>query len=407
MGMSRWMRHILLLGLVTAAPLRARSAPDVTVSTTALVTEGAATGRLIEFSLDKGLRLELPDSGETLAFPADEVISVQIHDDERPARAASDRVEIQLSGGDRVFGRPVGADGDRVEIDNRILGRITIPLERIDRWSIVATREGDRGGETMRGETEEPPQQEDALLLSNGDLLRGTVLSIDEIGFTLESDTGTARIPHERVASADLVAEAPPAAKGIRARVKLIDGTRISTGELVYSIDGFALNPFSGDKVACLPERVARIDVSGGKWIWISDLDAISVQHTPMFSLDRPHLQDANVLGGPLRIAERSFDRGLGVHSQSSLLFELAGQYCDFVTWLGVDDAGGPLSDVTAEIRVDGMTAFRKENVRKGQVWGPIRIDVRGAGRIELLALFGENASIQDVFDWAGAGLIR
>ena len=73
---------------------------------------------------------------------------------------------------------------------------------------------------------------------------------------------------------------------------------------------------------------------------------------------------DANVLGRPIRIAGRHFDRGLGVQTESVMLFDLAGQYREFVTWLGVDDSGGPLSDVTAEVRVDGETVFRIEHPR-------------------------------------------
>ena len=126
-----------------------------------------------------------------------------------------------------------------------------------------------------------------------------------------------------------------------------------------------------------------------------------------MITLTRPYVIDANVLGRPMRIADQAFDRGLGVHTESSLLYELAGRYSEFVTRLGVDDAGGPLSDVTAEIRLDGRTAYRRTNLRHGQLVGPIRIDVRGAGRIELVTQFGENAGIQDFLDWANAGLVR
>ncbi|GAG42270.1 unnamed protein product, partial [marine sediment metagenome] len=73
------------------------------------------------------------------------------------------------------------------------------------------------------------------------------------------------------------------------------------------------------------------------------------------------------------------------------------------------DSAGGTpaLADVTAEIRVDGQVRHRQEHVTSGKLWGPVRIEVGGAARIELRALFGENGSVQDRFNWADAGLIR
>ena len=56
---------------------------------------------------------------------------------------------------------------------------------------------------------------------------------------------------------------------------------------------------------------------------------------------------------------------------------------------------------------MDGQVRHRLEHVTAGRLAGPVRIDVRGADRIELCTLFGENASIQDRFNWADAGLIR
>lgn len=392
----------MVMRLVIADAPRPPAAPEVTVTTVAAEGDSVLTGRLLEFSLERGLRLELVDSGETREIRGEDVITVRVRGDDAAVRPPADRVEIRLAGGDRLFGRVAGGEDDRVEIESVMLGRIAVPLERIDGWSRGPARTERRGAEG-----DEPTSPEDILVLSNGDVIRGMVLAIDETGFAVEAEGSEVRVPHERIASADLVAEALPSAEGLRGRLRLIDGSRITSSEISFGEGGIALRPFGGERLTCTVERVARIDVAGGRWVWLSDLAPISVQHTPMISLDRPHVADANVMGRPMRIVERSFEHGLGVHTESSLLYELAGQFSHFVTWLGVDDAGGPLSDVTAEIRVDGKTAYRKEHLRRGQLVGPVRIDVRGAGRIELAAHFGDNAGIQDVFNWADAGLVR
>lgn len=388
-----------------AAP-RAGGTPEVTVSTTSLERAEALTGRLVEFSLTAGLKLELAESDEALTIPAEDILAVLVRGEGDTTKAMSDEVEVRLSGGDVLFGRPVGTVDDVVQIESRLLGRVEVSLERVDRWLNLKDRDEPRRFAAQRG-SEETPAQEDLLRLSNGDEMRGTVMAIDERGVTLDAEGGAVQVPHQRLAWADLVAEAPPARTGLQARVRLVDGSQLTTSAISYSNGSLALEPFTGDRVTSRLERVARIDITGGKWVWISELPTMSGQHTPMLSLDWPFVEDANVLGRRMRIGGREFERGLGVRSESSLMFELAGQYREFVSFLGVDDVGGSLSDVTAEIRVDGRTAYRKEGLHRGQLVGPVRIDVRGAGRIELAALFGENGSIQDCFDWAGAGLVR
>ena len=112
-------------------------------------------------------------------------------------------------------------------------------------------------------------------------------------------------------------------------------------------------------------------------------------------------------MGGPLTVAGEAFERGIGVHSRSSLIFEIKGAYREFVTSFGMDDDSGPVADVTVVILVDGQKRFEKAHIRPGMLHGPVRLDVAKAGRLELIVDFGDNGDLQDRFDWIGTGLIR
>lgn len=397
--MSAGMRTRFCMTLFLAGALRAPAA-EVSVLTVSAENGLPVTGRLLEFSLEHGLRLEPLDAGSVILIPSADIVFIQFSESERPNRVRS--VELRLSNGDRIFARPVDAEGDILQVESPLVGKLSIPLERIDRWFSPGFRPA-----VAPSRTEVPPAQDDVVQLSNGDSVRGMVLGIDDQEFQVETESGEVRVPHDRIASADLVSEPPPALSGIRAQLRLTDGSRLTTPELMYSTDGFTVVPFGAARATVPAERVARIDISGGRWVWISELATMSGQHTPMLTLDRPVVPDANVLGRPMRIADRSFDRGVGVQTESVMLFDLAGQYREFVTWLGVDDSGGALSDVTAEVRVDGEIVFQREHLRKGELVGPVRINLQGANRIELRALFGGNAGVQDWFNWAGAGLVR
>ena len=95
------------------------------------------------------------------------------------------------------------------------------------------------------------------------------------------------------------------------------------------------------------------------------------------------------------------------MHSRSSLTYDLQGAYTEFVTSYGIDDAGGPLADVNVDIRVDGRPAHRRERVGFNKLYGPVRVDVAQADRIELIVEFGRMGGVQDRFDWIEPGLIR
>jgi hypothetical protein len=72
-----------------------------------------------------------------------------------------------------------------------------------------------------------------------------------------------------------------------------------------------------------------------------------------------------------------------------------------------MDDDSGPLADVTVMVLVDGQRRLEKTHVRRGTLFGPVRVDLSRAGRIELIVDYGDNGDLQDRFDWVEAGLIR
>ena len=191
------------------------------------------------------------------------------------------------------------------------------------------------------------------------------------------------------------------------ALVDLRHGGRITVTDLQWR-GGLLVAALSGvGQVSIKSENVLSIEMIGGRWEWLSQREPVSYQHTPMLSLDWPYRTDQNLFGGPLAVAGQRFERGISVHSRSSLTYELGGRYREFVTALGLDDTSGPLADVDVSVRVDGKTLYSKQHFRRGELAGPIRLEVRGASRIELIVDFGAGGDLQDRFDWIQPALIR
>ncbi len=66
-----------------------------------------------------------------------------------------------------------------------------------------------------------------------------------------------------------------------------------------------------------------------------------------------------------------------------------------------------PLQFQRFKVFLQRKLRFAQQNVRRGALHGPVRLDVKRANRIELVVDFGENGDLQDRFDWVEPALIR
>jgi len=174
-----------------------------------------------------------------------------------------------------------------------------------------------------------------------------------------------------------------------------------------WSKRGAVLGVFDGVEHHAVVASIVCIDVVSGRWQWLSELAPVRIEETPMTSAAWPFQMNRSVTGSPMRVAGKSFERGIGVHARSSLMFNLDGRYREFVTSYGMDDDSGPLADVAISILVDGVARHERASLGRGKLVGPVRIDVSDAKRIELRIDFGRLGGIQDRFDWLEPALIR
>lgn len=360
-------------------------------------------GRLRSLTLNEGAVLLV--GGEERRIHAADL--VRITTTVTKERAPFEAVRFQLAGEDEFHGRVVGADGDHVFVETHDLGRVGLPLEIIQRLDTRHALSAQHRDALAWLDRYDSKMDEDRILLSNGDVLLGYIVSLDAVGVRIEGDVGETTVPFDLVVAVRFAQIASVRLPPRYMKAVLRDGARISALSLNWSNDQVTLRTAFGQTLSFPADRIVRLDMVGGRWEWLSALEPISYAHTPMLALDWPYLIDRNVLGGSITVAGESFEHGLGVHARCSLTYDLKGEYTEFVTKFGIDDDSGPLADVDVEILVDGQRRYRKQNVRRGRLEGPVRIDVTRANRIELLTDFGDNGDIQDRFNWVEAALIR
>ncbi|HEY3244354.1 MAG TPA: NPCBM/NEW2 domain-containing protein [Phycisphaerae bacterium] len=455
----------MVLALGCAAVLADEYKPataDITVRT---IDPDPLHGRIVHWSLSGELVIEESAAGEaggvSRRIPSDQIVRIDLAAEPpdaarrtplgSPSRSETARkqpaaaITLDLVGGDRLIGtcselRPqapselrtgeshaisphaggsavadVGgsASDDEVTLITASAGPITVPLEFVSAVRTAAAAMP-RWREALDDLRHRAPAEDDALLLTNGDVLHGLLRRVGANGIAFEQAGSELVVPLERVVAALLAPTPSPAAAGLRARAALADGSRLTAAQVEWSGDHLEIEAFGGRRLTLPMEHVQGIDVTGGRWGWLSSIEPVSDQHTPMLDLARhgesatwPRVINANVLGEPLHVGGRTFAYGIGVHSASMMRFDLAGEYKTFVTSFGLDDDSGPYADVSVEIHVDGRRCYQEANVRPGTLHGEVRLDIAGAKSLELIVGFGENGDVQDRFDWVEPALIR
>jgi len=438
---------LLALPVAMAEVKPAEREMEVVVCT---VNPQAVTGQLVFFSLRDGAIVQT--SAEKLQIPTADIIRIKKHPGtapDPPKAGDGDPWTMTLTWGDEMRGRVLGAHGETVILETVDLGEVPIPLEAIARFAsarvgaAAATPLGvdasgslhreslhwlDRGSAESRragmsrsaGNTNAHERwgdesvrkasetDDDRVLLTNGDLLRGFIRAIGGDGIAMDTGTGPTTVPFRLVLAARMAHAVPLPTPRPYLILTLRDGARLTaTGLEIGPIGPIEARLRGGAAVQVDADRVVAVEVIGGRWEWLTDHSPISYEQAPMLGPGWEYLPGQSVLNAPILVAGESYERGIGVHSRSNLVFELGGDYREFVTSFGMDDDSGPLADVTVVILVDGQRRFEKAHVRRGNLVGPIRVDVSHAGRIELIVEYGDNGDIQDRFDWVEPGLIR
>ena len=156
--------------------------------------------------------------------------------------------------------------------------------------------------------------------------------------------------------------------------------------------------------------RVAELRFLNGRVRYLSEFEPAEVTLTPYFSFVSPYRRNANALGGPLRIGDKDYSRGVGCHTRTRLVYDLGKQYESFRSDVGLDRQIGRGGDVEFLVYVDrdaGESVFRAlvAGGREPKFTG--NIGLSGASRLILVVDYARHGSVQDYANWGNALLVR
>lgn len=117
---------------------------------------------------------------------------------------------------------------------------------------------------------------------------------------------------------------------------------------------------------------------------------------------------DRSVMGKPLQIGERRFQRGLGTHANSRITYDVEGPCQRFEAWVGVDAEmrGYSASSVVFKVLTDGRVVFQSGIMRLDTPAKRVSVPLDGVRELQLVVTDAGDGITCDHADWADAVII-
>ncbi len=325
---------------------------------------------------------------------------------------------VVFANGDRLVGEVLSIENDRVRFrawfrrDGGVLAtpEVTIPLPALSLIWLRAPPVEMRDGQTPPWAGER--RRRDLVLMRNGDVRRGVVRHLDQpLGsLTLMDDGKEVRLDAGQVVGLALNTELSRSLRPREnfGRMTLDNGTRLSFREPAIHGLSLKVKTLFGAEVQVRLEELVRLETRQGPAVYLSDLKPTGYEHQPFLGISWPYLLDRSVSGKSLLLGGHVYDKGIGMHSQSRLSFDLNGQYRRFESWVGLDDVRGQGGRVVVRVLADGEPVGGGEaelSSAQGPRW--IEADVKGRKQLTLVVEFGAAGDVCDHVNWCDARLLR
>jgi hypothetical protein len=254
-------------------------------------------------------------------------------------------------------------------------------------------------------------RKRDQVLLLGGDVVEGAVLALDAAGCRIKvGPAGQQVVPRSRLSaiafSTELLARLQP--KGPYGHLVLLGGGRLELASAAIDVDRQRLKgkTLFGAEVSVPLSAVAALDLRQGRTVYLSDVQALEYVTTPFLGISWPLARDASVTGGPLQVGGSCYDKGLGMHAEGRVSYDLAGKYEWFEALAGLEDSAGRRGRVRIAVLVDGHLQKLAEAELIAGKTVPLRLNVHQARRLTLVVHGAGRGDVQARVVWADARLI-
>jgi hypothetical protein len=355
--------------------------------------------------IDTAGKVHLTQNAKPIPLSALRALHVTAHRSWSADKTAVGTILVRLTGDGVIRAKTFAIKKEKVQITWAGGPELKLPLEAIRSVQFNAIPNA-----AFEKAAASPSAENDQLVVEIRGKLRtlpALIESIDDNQIVGMVDKQKVALPRQRLYGVVFAFVKKPLNRDGLCHVHLRDGS-VLPGRVVElpKVPGkLKFKLLDGGELSLNWDAVAQIAVSSSRLQWLSDLKPTEVAEQTIVALPQKWKPDRSASGTPLKLAGRTFDKGIGVHARSQLTFALDGKYEKFAAVIGLDDVAGRKGDCIFVVTGDGRELFRQRMKGRDKPQ-PVRVDVRNVRRLVLLVEPGENLDIADHADWADAVLI-
>ena len=348
-------------------------------------TLAALTATALTLTTSEGPR-ELPVSELLEIRPSENV----------PALSAEG--EVRLTDGGRMGAAKYITVDKSAQFTHPRYGELKVALDRVASMRFLPAEAATL---TVWNQLLERPLKKDLLAIRKAEVvdhLDGLIGAVDDktVKFVLDGDE--VPVKRERVFGLVYLRRESAAHPVAIAMVDTVDGDRLPVKSLTWADGKWQAQLASGVELQAETGVFRVLDFSLGKVLYLSSIEPRAMDHTEWWDeafVNFTYRRNRNFDGRPLRLGGKTWQRGLAIHSLTTLTYRMGGDYRRFVALAGIDDDIRNYGDVDLIIRGDGKPLFQG-TAKVGQPPQPLDLDVTGVVELEITVDFGRNESIGD-----------
>jgi hypothetical protein len=255
------------------------------------------------------------------------------------------------------------------------------------------------------------PGTKDQLLIVGKDdkvqKVSGTLIGMADgkITFSYQGKERTVKAGRVRAILLAEPTKAPPTPRGW---FKTFDGCVCAFWDIKQTDAYYSLRRLWNTSKNISRVETASITFRSNRLVYFSDLKPVKVREHGMFDKVISFRVNRSASGGPLQMAGRKYDTGLGLHSFCELTYDLDKKYRAFIATAGIDDAVRPGGSATLTILADGKAILPATVLTGNDAPTAIRLSVRNAKTLTIRVDLGlDKLDAADHVDLVGARLVK
>lgn len=339
--------------------------------------------------------VQLSGADGKIQVPLQSVLEVRLGN-KPPADAEPAAIRVSLNDGADLGISDISVSGNEAVITSPELGSVKLPSSSLTslRFASLDSKVAERWEELRI----RAPKR-DMLVIRKGDILdpiQGEVgdISAADVKFLL----GSSVVPVGRAKVFGVVfARREPAKTKAVCNLLLTNGDSLPVAALKWTPDAWEAKSLAGSDITIPHDRLATADFSLGKVQYLSALEPRKLEHQPYFDTKWELKRDQNFEANPIRLRDKTFSRGLCIHSKTTVAWRLGKDYRRLKGIMGIEAAVAHTGygDVEVSITGDGKPLLQTRVICTDEP-RELDIDVTGVVMLEITVDYGGRHDISD-----------